>query len=296
MPTTSRRAVAPPPPPEPSADARARWQEALSAELHRPVEVRFNRARCEPVRWSWGSRGAGTIDLRLHERFTSAPDEVRTALAQWIRSGKRARHACALLDRWIAAEIETLPRRARRQALEPRGRVHDLRRLALELLEGPFASDFPGGEGAPRVTWGRRTQSRSRGSLRLGSYLPDDNLVRLHPVLDAQEVPGWFVRYVLFHEHLHAALPPRPGRGERWVHHGAEFRRREQGYPDYPRALAWEHANLPALVRRARRKPVHEPVKEPAPRPAPARTAPAGEPRLLERPLRLLQRTLFGRT
>jgi hypothetical protein len=291
MPTASRRAVAPSPPAQRLSVVRQRWEESLSSELGRAVEVRFNRARCEPVRWSWAPRGKSAIDLRLHERFACAPDDVRAALAQWIRSGKRARNACALLDRWIADEIEPLPRRARRQALQPVGRVHDLAMLSRELLEGAFATDFPDGDGAPLVTWGRRTQSRSRGSLRLGSYVPDDNLVRLHPVLDAPQVPDWFVRYVLFHEHLHAALPPRPGRGERWIHHGAEFRRREQRYPDYRRALAWEHDNLPALVRRARRKPGPT-----APDPMPARAATVDEPSLIARPLRLLQRTLFGRT
>jgi hypothetical protein len=77
--------------------------------------------------------------------------------------------------------------------------------------------------------------------------------VRIHPVLDQPAVPVWFVRYVLFHELLHAVLPPRRGRGSRWIHHGAEFRRRERDYADYARAIAWEDAHMPALIRSAKR-------------------------------------------
>jgi hypothetical protein len=38
-------------------------------------------------------------------------------------------------------------------------------------------------------------------------------VVRVHRVLDAHDVPEWFVRYVLFHELLHAELnePCAPG-------------------------------------------------------------------------------------
>jgi hypothetical protein len=77
--------------------------------------------------------------------------------------------------------------------------------------------------------------------------------VRIHPALDRGDVPEWFVRYVLMHEILHAALPPRLGKGRRWVHHGPEFRAREGEYVDYQRALKWEERNLPRLIRQARR-------------------------------------------
>ena len=264
MPSASRRALAAPDKTA-LADARAAWEARLRTELGFAVRVRFNHARSEPVRWSWiDVRAAQEIDLRLHERFASAPPEVCEALGRWMRSGKRARRACVLLDGWIAAEIETLPRRARRQSLRPNGRVHDLAPMAEELVTTLFLADFPGGDNAPWVTWGRRAKSRSRGSLRLGSFIPEDNLIRLHPVLDGVSVPEWFVRYVLFHELLHAALPPCRGSGQRWIHHGADFRRRERRYPDFARALTWERQNLARLVRRARRQRT-EPAAEPAP-------------------------------
>jgi hypothetical protein len=173
-------------------------------------------------------------------------------MAAWIRAGRRARRASAELDRYIAARIATLPGPARRASLCTRGSTHDLARLGERLIAQHFRADFGVHRPPPALTWGRRGRSLTRGSLRLGSYDPCAHLVRIHPVLDRDAVPDWFVGYVLYHELLHAALPPRPGPDGRWIHHGSDFRRRERSFPDYRRALRWEEANLRRLVRAAR--------------------------------------------
>ena len=67
--------------------------------------------------------------MRLHRFFEAAPREVQEALASWMRSGRRARRACELLDRWIQAEVDRLPAdRPRQQSIVGRGHCHDLHR------------------------------------------------------------------------------------------------------------------------------------------------------------------------
>lgn len=233
------------------ADASAEWSAWLSATLGAPWSVSFGRARSTPVQARHRSGGRGA-DLRLHEMFREAPADVRDALGRWLRSGRRAQHASALLDRWIHDQLACLPPTSRKLALAPEGLVHDLAALAAELCGGEFATDFAREVPAPAVTWGRRGPSRSRHSLRLGSFEPGRHVVRMHPVLDQAGVPRWFVRFVLKHELLHAVHPPyRDGAG-RWIHHGAEFQRRERAWTDYAPAVRWEHQNLPRLIRSAR--------------------------------------------
>jgi len=231
------------------------WSRFLKAELDCPVEVVFGRSRSTPVqvRPCRFGRTEG-LRIRMHSMFADAPTEVGEGVAKWMRSGKRARRACATLDAWIHDRLETLPPRpATRRTLEPRGEHYDLTLLATPLYGRCFASDFDDGRATPTLGWGRRGRSRSRHSLRLGSYEREGHEVRIHPVLDQAGVPEWFVRYVLFHEILHAALPAQQGGGSRTIHHGPDFRRREQAYVDYARALAWEEQNLPRLIRSARR-------------------------------------------
>jgi hypothetical protein len=258
-----------------------RWQDFLTLELDCPVRVVYTRARRMPIqvkRLAAARRGRpGQIEVRMHSMFSGAPPDVHKAVASWIRAGKRAPRACAALDDFIATRLETLPHDRRPERSRPRGMHHDLGPLAQGLLENELAADFSGSNVPPAVTWGRRGISRTKSSLRLGSYDPDPKLVRIHPVLDQASVPAWFVRFVLFHEFLHAVHPPKRSSGNRWIHHGPQFRLRETAYVDYRRAIAWEERNLTALIQSARRGvPFVSRSDKPAPR---ART--------------LLQRLLF---
>jgi len=232
------------------------WSEFLAARLKYPAIVLFGRSRTYPVQVRPSPRpesGPPGVVVRMHSMFADAPVEVAESVASWIRSGKRARRASALLDSWIEERSSELPARTvRPERLRPRGQVHDLEILARALVTGPLSAEFGNGPPLPDLTWGRRGRSRTRRSLRLGSFDLEAGLVRVHPVLDQLAVPEWFVSYVLFHELLHAALPPVRGPHSRWVHHGAEFRRRERAYRDHGRALAWEEENLPRLIRSAR--------------------------------------------
>jgi hypothetical protein len=220
----------------------------LSTELERPVRVIYGRARRTVVR---AQESGGVLEVRLNGMFRDAPDGVQLALARWLRSGKRARKACTLLDGWIDDRLAQLHREQPRPVrIEALGEVHDLAALTGELVRGHFSSEL--GEAPPPVTWGRRVKSRSRHTLRLGSYDYTRGVVRIHPVLDQAAVPRWFVGFVLFHELLHAALGHTPEPGSRKRHHGAEFRLREQAHPDYARAIGWERRNVDALIRSAR--------------------------------------------
>lgn len=232
------------------------WARFLKERLECDVDVEFGRARTVPIRVCQersGPRGRRRLSIRMHAFFGTAPAGVRDDVAAWIHSGRRARNACARLDAWIAEALRELPPRTpRKERATSRGRHHDLEALALPLYEEHFRGEFAATP-RPLLTWGRRGRSRTRHSLRLGSYSPEDHLVRVHAVLDQPGVPAWFVRYILFHEILHAVIPPQRGNGDQLVHHGPAFRQREARYADYRRAVEWEEHNLPRLIRTARR-------------------------------------------
>lgn len=231
------------------------WSSFLTHELGRSVRVRFGRARRQVI--VARPRGA-TLEVRLNEHFSEAPPDVRKSVAVWLRSGRRAPRACERLDRWIAELERRLgPPPRRRVQLETRGEHHDLEPLLTDLLQREFAEGPLAAGPRPEITWGRRGTRRAKRSLQLGSYDPETRLVRVHPVLDQAGVPSFFVRYVLFHELLHALLD----RAEeddgatatgRRRHHGPRFRAAESAYVDYERALHWQEKNVAALVRAVR--------------------------------------------
>ncbi|HIG11102.1 MAG: hypothetical protein ABGY71_12120 [bacterium] len=236
------------------------WSRELETLLGYAVEVRFGRSRTAPVQLLPAKGGEllrrpalrrGWI-IRLHEVFAHAPQAARADLAAWIRVGRRARRASAALDAWLANALASLPEKPCKKArIEPQGEFHDLSVFCEELLSSHFRADFESLR-PPPVTWGRRGKSRTRGRLHLGSFSLRTGIVRVHSVLDQEAVPEWLVRYVLFHELLHAAISDDPDSAGRQRHHGPRFKARERAYADYARAVAWERLNLARLIRSAR--------------------------------------------
>lgn len=231
----------------PALDERA-WEALLSEQVGAPVEVRYGRARREVVQLR---RERGRLQLRLGRVMEHAPPPVQAALAEWIaRRGTRSA-SLRVLDHWIELRLRELARQAPAAALSPRGAHHDLEPVARELARVEFAAHF-GERGLPALGWGRAGRSRSRRSLRLGSFDPLHYSVRVHPVLDSAQTPGFFVRYILFHELLHAVLDGPPQEGARRRTHGPEFRARERSYVDFERSREWEREHIGALIACAR--------------------------------------------
>ncbi len=223
------------------------WARFLSGQLGREVRVRYGSARRQVI-VAYPERAG--LRVRMNQAFGRAPEPVRIAVADWLRVGRNARVACRELDDWIASIVSTLgpPRLPR---ILVRGAHHDLGELSLDLLAHEFGA-LPQERRPSGVTWGRRGPRGAQRSLQLGSFDPETALIRIHPVLDQPAVPRWFVRYVLFHELLHAELNQACSPAKRAQHHGREFRGREAAYLDTAPALAWQTKNLSALLRSAR--------------------------------------------
>lgn len=221
---------------------RRRLEEALGEPLASLVTTE-NRSRIVSAR-----RGAAGLEVRIHRVFEEADTTTLSAVADVLlaeRRSSRRRHA---LDRvrhhFENHRPEVVPRH---ETLRPTGCFFDLRQLRDRVNEEYFE-----GKIAVAVTWGtqRRVQRRKRGrgySLRLGSYDEQRRLVRLHPCLDRADIPEYVVESVVYHEMLHAAVPPQRRAGRRYVH-TPEFRRRERLYRHFDAANRWLEANLERLA------------------------------------------------
>lgn len=226
----------------------------LGERIECGVSVRYSRSRehairCERLRQIEGGVARITFDLRLAEFFAAAPDGVVDDLGRWLLNGRRARAAherlMAWIDvRWAAQPPRTIPPWGRRTA----GEHHDLEHLSSKMCGDARALEDL--DPLPTIGWGRwPTRAPTRG-LQLGSYEHERAWVRIHPVLDAATVPDWFVRFVLFHECLHALVAQK--RWDAGAHHGPIFRRLESDHPDTARANLWQTENTSALVRSVR--------------------------------------------
>jgi len=225
-------------------DARRRAQamavaDTLAALLGESVQLTVTENTSTMVSFR---RQDGLLRMRVHRIFLNAPVDVICALAQYAEG---RRHAGKAIDAFVKENLDAIQRvreERHRHGLRAKGIFHDLEEIFDDLNRRYFDSKIEAWIG-----WGRSGPQRRRRSIRMGVYLHDSRVIRIHPALDRPEVPGYFVRYVVFHEMLHQAHPPRTIGGRR-VMHTPEFRAAERAYPDYGRAITWEERNIDFLL------------------------------------------------
>jgi SprT-like family len=199
-------------------------------------------------------RDDGRLTLRIHRSFVAAPDEVLQAVATFVQSRRasdEARQALSVLRDHFSRHRGPVRMAARRRLnLQTRGDFFDLREMRDELNERYFE-----GRLKVEITWGKggggaaRTCGRARKStIQLGSYSFEDRLIRIHRALDQPTVPRYVIESVVYHELLHAAIPPVVLNGRRHVH-TPEFRRRERLFRHLTKAEKWVEEHLPDLLR-----------------------------------------------
>ncbi len=203
-------------------------------------------------------REPGRYRLRLHHIFAEAGPDVVAALGRYVTRAERS--ASAVLGEFISANQNRLPplspqrtappaepqRTERPPRLESRGQYHDLAQLFAKLNV-----DYFGGAIQAAITWGQRKRpgaaARRHKSLQLGSYAVEDALIRIHPTLDRQEVPGYFVCWIIYHEMLHQKHGIAVIAGRRRFH-PPEFLAEERLFDDYEQAQLWERQNQQRLL------------------------------------------------
>ena len=223
---------------------RQRLGQFLKCPLN-TITLTDNRARIFSAR---PAPEGEAIDLRIHHSFVDAPEAVLRAVSEYLRSsrGSRLRRAALATIRHYFDNHRTESPPPRRRTLRPVGDVWDLRELRDRLNKRYFDEELD-----VQITWGRapsrKKKRRQSFSIRLGSYNHSENLVRIHPHLDRPSVPEFVVEAVVYHEMLHAAVPPVVKNGRRYLH-TPEFRRRERLYHRFVESERWLADHLPQLA------------------------------------------------
>ncbi len=136
----------------------------------------------------------------------------------------------------------TLPLR-----LPARPQHHHLESLASEVHRTYFYKYPP-----LVVRWGQQIARKRRRSIRLGSYNHVTTEIRIHPLLDAPNVPAFFIQSIIHHEYLHHVLG---------ANHNRRFHAAERKFQYYRESKEWIRCNLFLLL--GRKKSELAPRREP---------------------------------
>lgn len=179
----------------------------------------------------------GRLRMSIHTIFLEAPKEVLEATARFV-GGARAK-PCKLLHFYIHEKMKE--HRAQSARLKSpvviQGACFDLEEEWSYINKEYFNSSVE-----LHVSWYGRSNARYRGSATVGQFDANQNLIRVHRLLDDFSVPRYYLHFVLYHEALHKLYPPYlDSKGVLQIHH-REFKFHEKRFKDYHRALKWEQS------------------------------------------------------
>lgn len=179
------------------------------------------------------------VYVRLSDIFREASGEVQRALAFILvakllrrrapQEHERIYRAYACSPEILRASDLARRQRGRKMISSATGRHYDLERIFRRLNRRYFDNKLP----QPTLTWSQR-----RTRTILGHHDGVYDTIVISKTLDAQDVPEWFVEYIVFHEMLHIKHPARLIKGRRYYHTKA-FRAEEQRFPHYEEAQEW---------------------------------------------------------
>ena len=220
-------------------------QDALGRHLQSEVSLSItnNRRRMLTFR-----NDGSQMRVRVHRMFLMASESTVSDLASLIKH--RDGEASKRIGEFVREHMHLVqpdPPRNKTVTLNTEGEVFDLQKIFDDLNE-----QFFGGACSARIGWGRGNKHTPKASVRLGSYVMLDRIIRIHPVLDNPKVPDFVIGWVVYHEMLHDLIGADGGPGR---YHTKRFREAEAAYPDSMRAAEWEHVNLNFLLGR-RKKPM----------------------------------------
>jgi hypothetical protein len=181
-------------------------------------------------------RKGTTWVVRISDHCRHAPRQVLEAIVNILASKMMRRRPSQkhlnVYDlfrktSWVAEAVrDRRLQKGRKHIAGEKGKYYSLREIYQELNGDYFNNQIE----IRRIGWGLR-----KSKARLGHYDPVHHTITLSPLLDTPRVPKYVVRYIVYHEMLHAIFEDNPSSGYR-RHHPAEFHRAEKSYPDYASA------------------------------------------------------------
>ena len=217
-------------------------EKEFSNRLSKEVKIILtgNRSHLITVR----KRNPSSVMLRIQEIFLHAPKPVWDAICQFIIAPSP--DSRRIIREFLSASpIRPAPESfIRAYKIRSKGEIYQLDEIYDAVNREYFNNEI-----RCRISWGNDYKRRRRRSISFGNYESFSNLIKINPALDRVFVPDYFIRYIVYHEMLHArfdagGIGSRTGR----IHHNDEFYRREKNFRDYDRAIRWERENIRLFV------------------------------------------------
>jgi hypothetical protein len=170
----------------------------------------------------------GIFHLKLHKLFQNAPTPVFEAILDFVQKNDPA--ARGILRQMV--HLHFSKNKEEPSPLNSMGKVYDLQ----EIFDRTNASFKLKGI---TIGWSKRLFRGRFRSITFGCFDTTCRQIRINPILDSLEVPLYFIEFIVYHELLHALLPPKVNGEGRCSIHSKQFQEEERKFPHYEQAKKW---------------------------------------------------------
>lgn len=204
---------------------RGKLARYFSEQTGRHVVLRLHQNK---TNWLSIKKEPDALHLSLHQHFLMGNQELIEDVVAMLKGKKglsaKSRAFLASFESFTEVETETV------------GRFWNLNDLYKEVQE----TYFPGLD--LQITWfGEPIRKRQR--VTLGQYDSSCRLVKIHRLLDSDQIPKFFLKFIIYHEILHSIYSPQAHRKGFLSIHPKEFREKEREFVEYRSAQEWLKKN-----------------------------------------------------
>lgn len=212
------------------------FRQKLAKHLNIKLELVVNENRCTML--SILDRKPHSARLSMHKMFLDAPEDVISAIANYVRgTRRRGQQKDQVLRGYIQSNLSRFnySHLLKKEKLMTEGTYYDLQKIYNNLNERYFNNRLN-----LLITWYGKVIRRCRSKVTFGQYFDQLKLIKIHRRLDNPFFPDYFVSFVIYHEMLHEVVPGFIDEKGLFRMHGDEFKSREKEFEDYERATLWE--------------------------------------------------------
>ena len=207
-------------------------EQRLSRALKKKVDLTFQG---DGVRRILIEPHHNHLKLRLDPLFKEIDDTTFLHLVNFIEHGHE-NHKAGLISYLKKAHSK-----------QPKSEKHPFQNILNQLRHNHFPNLPP-----LNLVWGKEGKKGQQKTIRLASYWPKRKEIRLHPYLEIEGVPDYYIEYLLYHELCHAYLVM-SGQAKDGEQHGPDFMKLEKKFPLLHRAIEWEELGLAEFLEQCKR-------------------------------------------
>lgn len=211
------------------------FKERLGQYLKLRVDVIVNENRSTML--SLLEKKRDRVRLSIHHMFLDAPEEVISAIAQYVRGSRKPTGKEIILRTFIHQKLSRLDgsHLVNKKKLSADGEVYQLDKLFSSVNKQYFGDRLD-----LQITWFGERRQEVKSRITFGQYYDHLRLIKIHRMLDDPFYPEFFVSFVIYHEMLHSVVPGYFNEKGQLRIHNSEFKKQEKAFAQYQETVAFE--------------------------------------------------------